>query len=201
MNSTNELDYDALRRRVFHNRSVEDDKLAELSSFFVKKQCPRNYVFLHAGEKWNYVLYIHEGVIRLFYGDENGREFNKGFFWEDHLVWPVAPSARRDDSLFSIAALESCVVSVCPFKPFYDWLRLSGWWETFALPYAEAFAEQKFLREYEFLMSSARDRYRSFCKEFPGLAHRIPDYHIASYIGITNVSLSRIKSSAEFNLC
>ena len=59
---------------------------------------------------------------------------------------------------------------------------------------AEAFAEEKFLREYEFLIHSPADRYLAFCKDHPALAERLPDYHLASYLGITNVSLSRIKS-------
>ena len=128
-------------------------------------------------------------------------EFNKAFFWEDQLVWPVAPSARARDSLFSMAALDNITVSVCNFDTFYSWLTSNGHWERFALPYAESFAEQKFQREYEFLMNSATERFRSFCDEYPGLVNRIPDYHIASYIGITNVSLSRIKSSYDINVC
>ena len=158
-------------------------------------------MLVRAGERWKTVFYIHQGILRLFYTDKEGREFNKGFFWEDQFVWPVAPSARNKDSLFTIAALEELVVSACPFPTFHSWLLHHGSWEKFALSYAEAFAEQKFLREYEFLVCSATERFRHFCREYPELVTRILDYHIASYIGVTNVSLSRIKNSAAVNIC
>ena len=48
-------------------------------------------------------------------------------------------------------------------------------------------------REKEFLPDSLETRYRRFLKDFPGLADRIPQYHIASYLGVTDVALSRIR--------
>lgn len=188
----------AFRERVFQKFSTSEKELFELTDFFMKREYPRNKMLVSAGEIWSQVFYIHQGLIRLFYIDKEGREFNKGFFWGDQLVWPIAPSARQKASKFSIAALEDTIVSVCPFISFYAWLTKHGYWENFALPYVEAFVEEKFSREYEFLLSSATERYRNFCSEYPELENRIPDYHLASYIGISNVSLSRIKNSADF---
>lgn len=117
------------------------------------------------------------------------------------MLWPIAPSARKNDSLFNISALEAVTVSVCDFSSFHSWLTRHGCWEKFALPYVELFVEDKFRREYEFLMNSATERFRHFCMEYADLVERIPDYHLASYLGITNVTLSRIKKSIDFNLC
>ena len=188
----------ALRRRVFHDFPVSEEELAGLSNLFVVRRHPRDKTLVAAGEKWEKIFYIHEGIIRLFYTDPNGREFNKFFYWEDQVLWPVAPSARGRQIQFTIAALEAVTVSVCPFGAFHSWLTARGYWERFALPYAELIAELKFQREYEFLMNSATERFHNFCVEYPGLVSRIPDYHIASYLGITNVSLSRIRSASNF---
>jgi len=192
---------ETLKEKVFHNDSTHNKELAELSALFIEREYPRKQTLVIAGEKWDKVFFIHRGIIRLYYTDNEGREFNKGFFHEGQLVWPVAPSARKNDSLFSIASLEDIKISVCRFASFYSSLTRHGYWENFALPYAELFAEDKFLREYEFLMNSATERFRNFCIENPELAKRIPDYHLATYLGITNVSLSRIKKSIDFNLC
>ncbi len=192
---------EALTRKVFHFAPAPTGELTELSNLFTNKTIPRHSMLVTAGARWNRVFYIQKGVIRLFYSDNKGREFNKGFFWEDQLVWPIVPYARNNDSLFAIAALEELSVSVCPFTMFHSWLTGHGYWERFALPYVEAFAEQKFLREYEFLTFSATERFQHFCRDYPGLVGRIPDYHIASYIGVTNVALSRIKNSSNVNLC
>ncbi len=179
----------------FHHRN----ELSELSALFIKKEYPRKQVLVPAGEKWDKVFFVHRGIIRVYYTDKEGSEFNKGFFHEGQIVWPVAPSARKNDILFSIAALENICVSICGFATFHSWLTQHGDWEKFALPYAELFAEEKFSREYEFLLNSATERYQNFCIQNPELARRLPDYHLASYLGITNVSLSRIKKAIDFN--
>ncbi len=191
----------ALEEKIYHDIPANKDELTELADLFIQREFPRKKILVLAGEKWEKVFFIHQGIIRFYYTDTEGREFNKGFFREGQLVWPVAPSARKNNSLFSIAPVEDIKVSVCSFASFYSWLADHGYWEKFALPHVESFAEDKFLREYEFLMNSATKRFQNFCMENPGLAKRIPDYHLASYLGITNVSLSRIKKSADFNLC
>lgn len=190
-----------LKEKIFHHNANYNKELAELSTLFVEREYPRKKTLVIAGEKWDKVFFIHQGIIRLYYTDNEGREFNKGFFREGQLVWPVAPSARKTDSLFSIASLENIKISICSFESFHALLTHHGYWEKFALPYAELFAEEKFLREYEFLMNSATERFLNFRIENPELAKRIPDYHLATYLGITNVSLSRIKKSIDFNLC
>ena len=189
-----------LREKVFHNTAVVNQELDELSGLFMERKYPRKRSLVRAGEKWDKVFFIHQGIIRLFYTDPEGREFNKGFFCEGRLLWPVAPSARQSESLFTIAALEEITISVCRFSSFYSWLNRHGYWEAFALPYAEKFSEEKFMREYEFLLKSATERFQSFCSEHPEMAERIPDYHLATYLGITNVSLSRIKKSVDINI-
>ncbi len=188
---------DELKQSINSDDLISNNAYMELAKLFIKRQFPRKHILVRAGDLWCNVYYIHQGVIRLYYTDRDGREFNKDFFCEGRLVWPVAPAARENDSLFSIAALEDIKLSVCPFDSFYTWLNSHNCWETFALPYAEAFAEDKFIREYEFLMHSATERYRRFSAQKPELTERIPDYHLASYLGMTNVSLSRIKTKLK----
>ncbi len=151
-------------------------------------------VLLQSGELWNKVFFIDQGLLRLFYSTEEGKEFNKGFFAENSLLWPVAPSARSCNSLFSIASIEPVRVLYMPFDEFQGLLKQNNYWLSFALPYAENLADQKFLREHQFLVNNAKSRYLHIMKELADISHRLPDYHIASYMGITHVALSRIKS-------
>lgn len=185
---------DLLKENIFREFiSLREKDLNELSELFIKKEYMHNETLIRAGEKWDKVFFIQKGIIRLFYINMEGKEYNKGFFWENQLLWPIAPSARKRESLFNISALENVIVSVCSFSSFHSWLDCHGYWEKFALPYAELFVEDKFRREYEFLINSATERFKHFCSEYPDLVGRIPDYQLASYLGITNVALSRIK--------
>lgn len=184
---------DTLTEALGDARHLPAHGVEELSRLFIQRRYPRSTILVLAGDLWDRVYYIRKGMIRLYYTDSQGREFNKGFFREGQLLWPVAPYARKKGSLFSISALEDLQVSVCGFDAFYRWLSTHRCWEHFALPYAESLAGEKFLREHDFLMKSATDRFLDFRADHPDLTERIPDYHLASYLGMTNVSLSRIK--------
>lgn len=187
--------HSACRAKEFGKRlQIPEPAFFDFARKFVRRQYPAKKILIRAGDLWDKVFFIHQGIIRLFYTDALGREFNKGLFLEGQFLWPVAPSARVEKSLFTIATLEAVETSVCKFEPFYHWLHGRGIWEHFALPHAEALAEDKFAREYEFLMHTPQERYLAFCKKNSVLAERLPAYHLVSYLGMTDVFLSRIKS-------
>ncbi len=171
-----------------------DNFSADLVSQFKIEKLDKQTTILHAGERWNKIYFIEQGLLRLYYCTENGKEFNKGFFAENSLVWPIAPSARHSKSLFSIDCVENSRVLWMPFCEFQDQLKQHNIWPSFALPYAENLADQKFLREHQFLVNDAKSRYLHLKQELGDIFERLPDYHIASYMGITAIALSRIKS-------
>lgn len=181
---------------VFQKLGVSREALHPLLKFVGIEEYPRKSCLLHAGDTWNKLLYIHRGLIRLYYIDLEGREFNKAFFFENQCIWPVAPRDRNEGVLFNIAAVEKTLVIECPFKQLYDFLNERGKWEQFALPFAETLVEQKFRREHDLLLLSTTERFEMFLRENPQLARRIPDYHMASFLGVSNVTISRIKSKS-----
>ncbi len=182
------------QQNVFRHVPLDKQKLSVLNDVIYTKEYPRKSFLLSAGDDWDKLFFIQKGLIRLFYIDAKGNEFNKAFFAEGQCIWPVVPHDRHKPVLFNVAALEKSLILECPFQDLYQTLKQEAYWEIFALPYAERLAEQKFLREHDFLLLSASERFEKFCSSFPDLAQRIPDYHFASFLGITHVSLSRIKS-------
>ena len=191
--TSKDLTLDIFCQKVFHHLPLTLDDFAPLLKYISKKDYARKSSLLNAGDLWANLIYIDQGLIRLFYSDLDGRMFNKAFFGEGQCIWPVAPKDRDQGVLFSIAAVEDTCVYLCPFEALYEFLNSRGYWEKFALPFAETLIEQKFQREHDFLLLSAKERFENFSKSQPHLISRIPDYHLASYLGITNVSLSRIK--------
>ncbi len=188
---------DDLIQYINRKHSIPQDKAEVITRLFKPHNYEKGTVLLAAGEMWRDVFYIKQGLLRLFYTTCDGKEYNKGFFAEGQLVWPMAPSARTESSLFSIACLESSGLYCCSFEMLQKSLITMSAWEGFALPYVESLANQKFLREYQFLVYGAEARYQQILTELGPLATRIPDYHIASYLGITNVTLSRIKTQIK----
>ena len=73
-------------------------------------------------------------------------------------------------------------------------------WANFGRMYMETIAVRKAKREAAFLLDSAERRYLDFLQESPELAERLPLYHIASFLGITDVALSRIRKRIKNRL-
>lgn len=175
--------------------AVQDSLLAGFSP----QKADKEQVLVREAELWRSMVFVDEGLVRLFYSDLEGREFNKGFFREGELVLPMAPSARTEASLFTVATLEASELLVADYWHCRRLLEAAGLWAEFALPFAEGLADEKFRREYEFLVYSPEERYRRFHDQNPWLADRVPDYHLASYLGMTAVSYSRMKRRERLN--
>jgi len=179
-------------------KSLSDNRLQVLLNTFRKQVLHKDVVLLHQGNRFDKVYFVEQGIIRLFVTTHDGHEFNKNFFAEGHFLWPATPGTRLYPSLFSVATLERACIWVADFALFQKHLIAFKRWESFALIFTEALADQKFSREYEFLMLDAEERYVSLLQRDPQLVNRVPDYHLASYLGITNVTLSRIRSRCRF---
>lgn len=166
----------------------------KLLRVFTFKKLQKNTCILTVGEVWNKLYFINQGIFRLYYLSEDGREFNKGFFHTNHFIYPVAPVAKKYPSRFSIETLSIVHTLACDFRVFQEILEEFGVWNNFAKFHAEWLAGHKVEREADFLLCSAKERYLKFVKQNYDIVNEIPDYHVASYLGITNVTLSRIKS-------
>lgn len=150
---------------------------------------------LQADEPWNTAFWIESGAVRMYYLDRDGNEHNKRFFIKGGFFWPVTSSLREQATGFTIEALVPCVGlswSFCDLKSAFDdvseWLEFNQFW-------AERLLSDKLKRERELLQLSATERYLALCRDEAELIEVVPAHHLASYIGITPVSLSRIKKS------
>jgi CRP-like cAMP-binding protein len=174
-------------------KTLPVEKLQALLDIFHRHIFNKDVVLVNQGDRWNKVYFVERGIVRLFFNTPDGREFNKNFITEGNFFWPATPSTRLHPSLFSIATLEMSYIWAADFALFQKQLMTFERWEAFALPFTEVLADQKTNREYEFLMFDAEARYLSLLQQDPQLVRRVPDYHLASYLGMTNVTLSRIK--------
>lgn len=94
---------------------------------------------------------------------------------------------------FFIQALERTETIVLPNRILNEFYSRHACWERLGRINAEQLVLVKEAREKELLLDSLEVRYRRFLKEFPGLAGRVPQYHIASFLGVTDVALSRLR--------
>lgn len=150
---------------------------------------------LSAGERWHNLLAIKQGIFRLYYLDSNGKESNKGFFSAGQILAPIARSAIEQPVKFYIEALTDVNAYQCKYCALKTALQPFAHSQMFFQQLTEQLLEDKINRELMFLQLDARKRYQVFQQNYPELCQQIPLRHIASYLGMTDVTLSRIRHS------
>lgn len=156
---------------------------------FVKKN---DYVF-QQGDLANRLYFLHSGIVRYVSVSEEGKEFTQAFVKAPRLIGSTQSMVTQSKALFSIQALEDCMVVSYPWEAFFEQMRQD---QAFLLCYIH-FLEKLFIhkeeRENAFARHSAERRYLDFCVSYPELKDKIPLQQVASYIGITPIALSRIR--------
>lgn len=157
----------------------------------------KNEYLVRAGDVVKNFYFINKGLVRFFYSTEDGKEFNKHFAMENGFAGSFHSLILHKPCSFFIQALEKTEIIVLPNHILNEFYDRHPSWERLGRKNAEQLALIKEAREKELLLDSLEIRYRRFLKQFPGLADRIPQYHIASYLGVTDVALSRIRKKIK----
>jgi hypothetical protein len=137
--------------------------------------------------------FIFSGLFRVYYITEE---------WVDRT--PVFRSANNFQSAFSvflegtpswyaIQAIEDSTLFCITLKEYKQLMDNNSRWNTLSRKYVEAIFIEKEKRERGFLSEDASTRHLTFLNTYPVYKERIPQHHIASYLGITPVALSRIR--------
>lgn len=154
-------------------------------------ELPKDEYFAEAGKILKHVGFIIEGIIRVCYYNNKGEEVTKIFIEENHLLFSL------DSAPFTeyVQAVTDCKLLVFSNK---DWEEISntivGWEHIIQKIITKALA-QKLERVSPLISQDATTRYLEFMEKYPTLANRIPLSYIASYLGITQQSLSRIRKN------
>ena len=181
----------------FRNRfPIKDEKWDEYISYFNVLKVPAKTTILQEGDIPRKMFLIETGCIRVWFNN-NGNDVTTQFFFENNLVSSIESFRKGIPSPVSIETIEPVTL----------------WWidkndldrmidETIEIPQLrDKFINTISNRMYDYMklfISSIKDtplqRYLNLINEQPQIIQRIPQHYIASYLGITSVHLSRIKS-------
>ena len=154
----------------------------------------KNMFFIQQGRTPHSFAYVHSGLLRAYTTDATGNEYNKQFFAENSFPGSMVALLTSSPSGFSIECLEdSCLLEI-DHRAYRELLLACDDLKLFHILYLEKnWVIEKEKREVSLVQSDATQRYLVFRQNHPGLAQRIPQYHIASHLGITPTQLSRIR--------
>ncbi|MFC4209870.1 cyclic nucleotide-binding domain-containing protein [Pedobacter petrophilus] len=151
--------------------------------------------FSEAGKIPKQVGFILEGVVRFLYYNNKGKEITQYFIDENNFVSDQQRFEAQVVASEYIQAVTDCKLLVFSKK---DWDEIGntivGWHHI-----TELIVKNCLLKTIErrspLVSEDATSRYNSFIEQFPGLVNRVPLSHIASYLGITQQSFSRIRKN------
>lgn len=137
---------------------------------------------------------VVKGIFRIFYRDpEGGEEKNLFFFSENQFVVSFRSFISRNPCWYFIEAMEDSEIIFISYRDLNALYERNLNWGKFGRLLAETFFAYAQSRTEEFIFFSHEQRFLRLLEEHPNIIERIPAYHISSFLGITNPSLSRIR--------
>lgn len=153
-----------------------------------------NTLIFETGQKNNCEYFLVEGVLHRFNMHENGKQVTTDFYSGCSVVTPHFARTHKGRSIFSLQALTEVTIGHIAVKEF-DRLRYNDpSFRNFGQAVIEAALLKQTQQDVAFRSTAARERLLHLRHTFPNLENRIPLQAIASYLGITNVSLSRLRN-------
>ncbi len=176
---------------------VGDDYITELESHFEKKEYKKGDLFIDFEDTSKKLAFVYKGLARFYLNTFEGQEFNLTFKKENELFMSFYTIMTDKPSPFAIEFLEDSVIYVADYPKLRPMLDKDTYWtQVLRKLYAHNFI-LKAEREIQFLMYDAKTRYLNLKESNPELLARLPQYHLALYLGINPVSLNRIIKSLK----
>jgi len=159
-----------------------------------EKKLKKNQFFAQEGKRAKDIAFVLEGNLRQFYS-KDGEEKTTYFYFENHLMSSYMSCITGQPSQLSIEALTASRLLVFTYPVLQSLYSQSQPWEKFGRLIAEYIAIGLEERMVGLLMLSPEERYNQLLQSNKQkILERIPQHYIANYLGITPVSLSRIRN-------
>lgn len=151
--------------------------------------------FSQAGKTAKQVGFITEGVMRVCFYGINGQEFTRCFMAENRFAVDYNSFLNELPCAEYVEALTDCRLLVFGKPDFNELAQTIPDWNLIMTKIMAAAMMRKVSEAHQMLNNDASARYLTFLEKNPGLANRIPLSVLASYLGITQSSLSRIRKN------
>jgi len=172
---------------------ITDEQAKEATSCLKSKTFKKGAILLTPGDLRSDNYFINEGLLRYFSIDEKGKEHIIQFAPENWMLSDRNSSVFNEPSIFFIDAIENTEVLIVPSDFYVDIQKLLP--HILELNILMLHNSIRFMQKRinMLLSATAEERYLDFIKLYPNLTLRIPQWMIASYLGITPESLSRVR--------
>ncbi len=183
--------------RLTRDYDIPTSELAKLVRLTRTSSLSKRAYFVEQGSQPDRLAMIQTGIFRVVCLTEAGEEKTLAFRRPGQFLAAYTPYLEKRESWYSIQALTEAELVHVPLTAFDALVQGHPSWERLVKDYIVQLLIEKEDRERSFLTEDATTRYRRFLANNPELETEIAQSHIASYLGISPVSLSRIRAQLK----
>ena len=185
--------FELLYKNIYEKINLTEDEFNYCKTLFLPKKLRKRQYILQEGDVCKYQAFVEKGILRSYSIDERGNEHILQFASEGWWIADLSSFLTGEPSVFNIDALEDAELLLIT-KPSWELLmqkipRLEHYFRI--LIQNHLISTQK--RLMQSLSEQAEERYIRFSKTYPECMQRVPQHMIASYLGISRETLSRIR--------
>ncbi len=166
-------------------------EIVPLISIAKPLQLPARHILVNQEKVADSIYFVLEGLCHACYLTEQGKQFSKEFYWEQDWIIGFEGLICNQASPYLVETLTATKLLCLPIASLQQWREES---HPLYIKLLETQLMYKESKERFMLLHTPEKRYKIFCRNFPQLQERLSDYQIAAYLGITHISLSRIKT-------
>lgn len=185
--------FDLLAKKITEKISITDDEFDYCKSLFIEKKLKRKKYLMQEGDVCRYTAFVHSGLMRSFTVDAKGNEHILQFAMEGWWIADLASFITEEPSPYNMEALEDCELLLITKRSWETLLEKIPQFERYfrILIQNNLIATQR--RLMHSITETAEQKYLKMIQTYPECVQRIPQHMIASYLGITRETVSRVR--------
>lgn len=173
---------------------LTEEEIALLNLHFRTRKYLKGQFVVQQGDVCQCESFVLKGCLRTFYVDENGQEHTIAFSIENWWVADLGSFLSRTPAFYNVQCLEAVELIQITYDDLEQlYLKVPKMERFFRIIIQKAYvaSERRIVRNFSL---PAKERYLAFREQYPQIEQRVPQYMIASFLGITKEFLSKIRS-------
>jgi CRP-like cAMP-binding protein len=186
-----------LAEKITEISPMSEESMRLLCANYVPQKLARGQILLNEGQLCRYIYFIEHGLLRTYH-IKNGREINLNFSFEDSFVTNLKSFLAERPSEYCISASEPTSVWKFSHEQLQYLYRQSGELESFGRKLMERLLIRQEDHSNLFKLYNPAERYHYIVKYYPNLLQRVSLSQLASYLGISRETISRIRKDTHY---
>ncbi|ADV47511.1 Crp/Fnr family transcriptional regulator [Cellulophaga sp. E16_2] len=186
--------YTELTNFIKKNIEIEEEELEIVLSYFKTIKKSKNEILLSNGINSQVSYFVKKGCLRLYYIDDEGKDITRYIAFENQFATELVSFITNEPAQETIQVIENSELLYITHDDFKHLMHSIPKWKEFYTIYLEKAYVNNSKRLISFTTLDASERYKQLFKINPNIVRRLPNKIVASYINISQETLSRIKS-------